>query len=109
VAREVEALYRRHRRLVFRVALRYGRGDVSWAEDVTQDVFLDLWKALPGLTERNDLEGWLYRATTNRCFNRLRRERFLSLAPVRWLLGESLAAARRHRHRPRRSPPRVGT
>jgi RNA polymerase sigma-70 factor (ECF subfamily) len=87
-ARDLEALYRRHHRLVFRIALRYGKGDVSWAEDVMQDVFLDLMKALPTLNELDDLGGWLYRATTNRCFNRLRRERLLSLAPVRWLLGE---------------------
>ena len=40
------------------------------------------------LTKVPLMEGWLYRATTNRCFNRLRRERFLSLAPVRWILGE---------------------
>ncbi|MFT3771684.1 MAG: sigma factor [Minicystis sp.] len=85
---EVEALYRRHSRLVFRLALRYGGGNTAWAEDITQDVFLDLWKALPGLTDLDDMEGWLYRATTNRCFNRLRRERFLALAPVRWILGE---------------------
>jgi RNA polymerase sigma-70 factor, ECF subfamily len=87
-AREVEALYRRHHRLVFRVALRYGGGNTAWAEDITQDVFLDLWKAIPTLIDLDDMEGWLYRATTNRCFNRLRRERFLALAPVRWLLGE---------------------
>ncbi|WP_437597467.1 RNA polymerase sigma factor [Sorangium sp. So ce590] len=94
----VEALYRRHHRLVHRLALRYGKGNLAWAEDVTQDVFLDLFKALPILTDLDDLEGWLYRATTNRCFNRLRRERFLALAPVRWLLGE-------HQQEPR--PPDV--
>lgn len=87
-ARAVESAYRRHHGLVYRVALRYGRGDASWAEDVTHDVFLDLYAALPGLDDRDALEGWLYRATTNRCLNRLRRERFLSLPPVRWLLGD---------------------
>jgi RNA polymerase sigma-70 factor, ECF subfamily len=87
-AREVETLYRRHHRLVFRIALRYGGGSTAWAEDITQDVFVDLCKAIPTLNALDDMEGWLYRATTNRCFNRLRRERFLSLAPVRWLLGE---------------------
>src|SRR5262249_43959207 len=45
-AAEAEALYRRHHRLVFRVALRYGGGNTAWAEDVTQDVFVDLLKAL---------------------------------------------------------------
>src|SRR5262249_50464911 len=40
------------------------------------------------LTAPADREAWLYRPPTNRCFNRLRRERFLSLLPIRWLLGE---------------------
>lgn len=82
----IEAIYQRHNAAVFRVALRYGRGDLTFAEDVTHDVFLDLMKALPGLHDVDDLGGWLYRATTNRCLKRLRRERFLELAPVRWLL-----------------------
>jgi RNA polymerase sigma-70 factor (ECF subfamily) len=88
LAGEIELLYRRHNRLVFHLALRYGGGNTAWADDVTQDVFLDLWKALPTLVDRGSMEGWLYRATTNRCFTQLRRERFLKLAPVRWLLGE---------------------
>lgn len=85
-AEPIEVLYQRHHGAVFRLALRYGKGDQAWAEDVTQDVFIDLMRALPGLSGLDDLGGWLYRATTNRCFKRLRRERFLNLAPVRWLL-----------------------
>jgi len=93
-ARVVEAAYRQHHRLVYRLALRYGRGDAAWAEDVAHDVFIDLHKALPTLAEVSGLEGWLYRAATNRCLNRLRRERFLALPPVRWLLGDRQAEPR---------------
>ncbi|MEP7126773.1 MAG: sigma-70 family RNA polymerase sigma factor [Byssovorax sp.] len=93
-ADELGVLYRRHHQLVFRLALRYGRGDAAWAEDVTQDVFLGLFKILGELTDRDGMEGWLYRATTNRCLNRLRHERFLNLAPVRWLIGERHLAPR---------------
>src|SRR4051812_45785353 len=81
-------LFQRPHRLVSRLAPRYGRGRVAWAEDITQEVFIDVLKALPPLSDLEDMEGWLYRATTNRSLNRLRRERFLALAPVRWLLGE---------------------
>lgn len=99
----VDALYRRHHVLVYRLALRYGRGNAAWAEDVTQEVFLCLLGVLERLDEREGLEPWLYRVTTNRCLNRLRRERVREAAPVRWLLGaktkdpvdpERLAAAR---------------
>ncbi len=94
LVREVELLYRRHHPLVFRLALRYGNGSAAWAEDVTQDVFIDLFKAIASLDDRSELEGWLYKATIHRCLNRLRRERFLGLAPVRWLLGQQKAEPR---------------
>jgi RNA polymerase sigma-70 factor (ECF subfamily) len=87
-ATQVSELYRKHHRLVFHLGLRYGQGNVAWAEDVTQEVFLSLFKVIHTLRDTSDMEGWLYRATTNRCLNRLRRDRFLALAPVRWLLGE---------------------
>lgn len=85
---QIETLYRKHHRLVFHLGLRYGQGNVAWAEDVTQEVFVHLFEVIGGLRDLDDMEGWLYRATTNRCLNRLRRDRFLALAPVRWLLGE---------------------
>jgi RNA polymerase sigma-70 factor (ECF subfamily) len=84
----IEALYRKHHRLVYHLGLRYGQGNVAWAEDITQEVFIHLFDVIGGLRDLDDMEGWLYRATTNRCLNRLRRDRFLALAPVRWLLGE---------------------
>ncbi|MEM6997089.1 MAG: sigma-70 family RNA polymerase sigma factor [Myxococcota bacterium] len=85
----VDALYRRHHELVYRLALRYGRGDSAWAEDVTQEVFLGLFDVIHRLDEREGLEPWFYRVTINRCLNRLRRERVRNAAPVRWLLGRS--------------------
>lgn len=87
IAAEVEALYRKHHAFVLGLALRYGRGRRAWAEDVVQDVFVDLLRALPSLDAPGSLEGWLYRATIHRCWKRLRRERFLSLPAVRWLIG----------------------
>jgi len=86
-ALRVEALYRKHHAFVFGLAMRYGRGRRSWAEDVVQDVFVDLLRSLPSLDKLDELEGWLYRATIHRAWKRLRRERFLSLPAVRWLLG----------------------
>ena len=87
IAVRIEALYKRHHVLVYRLALRYGRGNAAWAEDVTQEVFLALFDVLDRLDDRDGLEPWFYRVTTNRCLNRLRRERVRQAAPVRWLLG----------------------
>lgn len=86
-AARVEDLYVRHRDFVYRLALRYGGGSRAWAEDVTQEVFVRLLDYVEDLEDREGMEGWFYRVTTNRCLNRLRRERVRSAAPVRWLLG----------------------
>jgi RNA polymerase sigma-70 factor (ECF subfamily) len=86
VARVAEA-YARERDRVFRLALRYGRVDREWAEDVVQDVFVALCRAAEGLDDLDDLGGWLYRATTNACLGRLRREALRDALTLRWLRG----------------------
>lgn len=87
-AERVEALYREHRDLVYRLALRYGGGRPAWAEDITQEVFVRLFEVLDRLEQRDGYEAWFYRVTSNRCLNRLRAERLRNSAPVRWLLGK---------------------
>jgi RNA polymerase sigma-70 factor (ECF subfamily) len=88
----VERLYREHRELVYKLALRYGGGNTAWAEDVTQEVFVRLFDVVMGLEPRDTLAGWFYRVTTNRCLNRLRRERFRSSPWIRWLVRRSESA-----------------
>ncbi len=82
----LDRLYRRHHHAVFHLALRYGLGDEAWSEDVVQDVFVALLDRLPSLEDHQQLDGWLYRVTTNRCLRKLRRERFLRHDIVRRLL-----------------------
>ncbi len=72
-----EACFRANRDRVYRLGLRYGRGRVSWAEDLTQDVFMKLYQELPRLSAHEDLGGWLYRVATNAALSRLRREKSL--------------------------------
>lgn len=81
----VAAAYREHGAEVFRVALRFGRGDRAWAEDLTHEVFITLHEDWNTLADPRRVWGWLYRATTRRCLNRLRRERLLERPWIRWL------------------------
>jgi RNA polymerase sigma-70 factor (ECF subfamily) len=80
----LERTYERHKRDVYKIALRYGGGRTDWAEDILHDVFVLLAKNLHALDAHEDLMGWLYRTTTHRCLNRLEMERFRALAPLRW-------------------------
>lgn len=75
-----EALVRRHERLVYAIARRYGLAQPD-LEDVFQDVFLALLRGLPRLRDGRALRGWLV-ATTDRIARAtaLRTRRELALA-----------------------------
>lgn len=56
---------------VFAVAFRM-LGDRAEAEDLCQDVFVALHKALPDFRGDSRLSTWIYRITKNRCLNRIK-------------------------------------
>jgi RNA polymerase sigma-70 factor, ECF subfamily len=45
----------------------------SQAEDMTQDVFMRVWKALPGYTGAASVSTWIYTITRNACLTELKR------------------------------------
>lgn len=59
-------LYRRHSRWVFGVALRIV-GNAADAEDITQDTFIQAWKALARFRHDSELRTWIHRICVNRC------------------------------------------
>jgi RNA polymerase sigma-70 factor, ECF subfamily len=69
--RAFEQLVRRYQRRIYQLALRMTASRAD-AEDVTQEVFLTVWRRLPELREDAAVVGWLYRTATNRCLNLLR-------------------------------------
>jgi RNA polymerase sigma-70 factor, ECF subfamily len=68
-----ECLMRRHERLVLATALRLA-GSLPDAQDVSQEVFLKLYRNLGKLGSEEAVTSWLYRVTVNAC-NDLRRKR----------------------------------
>ena len=70
-----EVLVRRHRDRIYRIALRM-LGDRQDAEDIAQDVVIQVWTALAGFTGASSFTTWLYRIVVNRCLNQLRRRRW---------------------------------
>ena len=59
-------LVRRHERYVFNVCRRY-LGSEQDAEDMTQEVFMRVFHALPGFEGRAQFRTWLYRIAMNQC------------------------------------------
>lgn len=70
-----EVLVRRHQGRIYRIALRMV-GDPHDAQDVAQDVVIQVWTALAGFTGRSSFTTWLYRIVVNRCVNQVQRRRW---------------------------------
>ncbi len=64
------ALVEEHQRYVYNLALRVVR-DENEALDLTQETFVRAWTALPNFRGQSQFRTWLYRITTNLCYNRL--------------------------------------
>ena len=82
-ALEFEALVKQHQAMVFSIALHFLH-DRSTAEELAQDVFLQLHRHLDALQSADHVTFWLRRVTTHRCieYSRRRRFRFLRLDGV---------------------------
>lgn len=66
-----ECLLDRHETQVFRMAVMMLR-DRGRAEEVTQDVFLQLWRVLPTYDGRAAPSTWLYTIARNACLSAIR-------------------------------------
>jgi RNA polymerase sigma-70 factor, ECF subfamily len=66
------ALVEQHQARVFSIALRIV-GESGMAEEVAQDVFLDLHRALPRLESEEHVKAWVRRVACHRATDALRR------------------------------------
>lgn len=64
----------RYRDRVFRLTFSMLR-DRGMAEDTTQDIFLRVWRALPGFAGQSALSTWIYAISKNACLSELRKRR----------------------------------
>ncbi|HEX7113891.1 MAG TPA: sigma-70 family RNA polymerase sigma factor [Steroidobacter sp.] len=64
----------RYRDKVYRLVFSMLR-DVALAEDTTQDIFLRVWRALPGFAGQSSLSTWIYAISKNACLSELRKRR----------------------------------
>lgn len=68
-----EALVSTYEKLVYNISLRYTGGNSADAEDITQEVFLKMWRALPAFKWESSFNTWMYRITQNACLDFVRR------------------------------------
>ncbi|MCJ7591730.1 MAG: sigma-70 family RNA polymerase sigma factor [Woeseiaceae bacterium] len=73
-ARAFEALYRKHIDKVYGICLRM-TGNVSEAEDCTQDAFIQAWKQLKNFRGDSAFSTWLHRIAVNSVLGRMRKSK----------------------------------
>lgn len=61
-----------YRQRILGTASRFGR-DAEEVRDLAQEIFIEVWRGLPGYDRRAPFEHWLSRVATNRCLRFLRR------------------------------------
>ena len=76
---EFPAIVEAHQRMVFSIAMHM-LGRASEAEELAQEVFLQLYRHLPEIESESHLLHWLRRVTTNRCIDHVRRNRFTPIS-----------------------------
>ncbi len=75
-----EEIYRQHEKMVFNLALRMS-GDREDAAELTQEVFLRVYRYLDRFRGRSSLKTWVFRIAVNCCRSRFRRRRLRFLEP----------------------------
>jgi RNA polymerase sigma-70 factor (ECF subfamily) len=68
------AIVRRHQSMVFSIAVHALRNPTA-AEDLAQEVFLELYRSLGRIESETHTVAWLRRVTSHRCIDELRRAR----------------------------------
>ena len=68
------ALIRQHQSMVFSLALHMLRSRPA-AEDLAQEVFLELYRSLPRIESGAHATSWLRKVTGHRCIDEIRRRR----------------------------------
>ncbi len=78
-----ETLVRRYTPIVYSHALRFF-GETTAAEDVTQEVFIKVFRSLKDFDGRSRFTTWLYQVTRNACLDQVRagRRRPVPLDPL---------------------------
>lgn len=60
---------------VYSIAMHYFRGDDAAAKDVTQEVFVKVFRTIGRFRQDARFASWLYRIVVNACIDELRRRR----------------------------------
>jgi RNA polymerase sigma-70 factor (ECF subfamily) len=70
-----ETLYNEHHGMVYQMCMGFMKGDSDIANDLSQEIFINIWNALGGFKNESSYKTWIYRITANTCLQQIRKDK----------------------------------
>jgi len=70
-----ESLHTQYHGMVTQVCLGFVKGDRALADDLSQEIFINVWNALERFRGDASYKTWIYRITVNTCLQYIRRDK----------------------------------
>jgi len=70
-----ETIYMQCYPMVLQMCLGYMKGDKNLANDLSQEIFINIWNAMDSFKGKSTHKTWVYRITVNTCLQYIRKEK----------------------------------
>ena len=77
-----ESLHKQYYAMVHQMCLGFVKGNHDAARDLSQEVFIIVWKKLETFREESSHKTWIYRITVNKCLEFIRKEKNKKTVPI---------------------------
>lgn len=85
-ARAFDELYHQYKAMVFQLCTGFMKGDRELADDLVQEIFINIWNALPSYREEASHKTWIYRIAVNTCLQYIRKQKNRQNIPIESIL-----------------------
>ncbi|UII33850.1 sigma-70 family RNA polymerase sigma factor [Fulvivirga ulvae] len=72
---QFQDFYNQYQAMVYALCLGYMKGGKDLAKDLTQEVFIQVWRALPKFRQEASPKTWIYRICVNTCLLHIRNNK----------------------------------
>ena len=71
---DFELIYKTYWQKVYRLCMGF-LNDQEWAKDITQDIFIIVYKELPKFRNKASIGTWIFRIATNNCLRQIEKSK----------------------------------
>lgn len=77
-----ESLHNSYQSMVLQMCTGFVNGDKDVAADLSQEVFINVWNALPNFRSESSHKTWIYRIAVNTCLQYIRKSKNKIRVPI---------------------------